>query len=500
VEVALSRRPALLIALGCLLAAPLSPAAAAPTEVQASPEVQVDARSGALLRASAANVMPGERLTITAGRPRGKGFTSLKARDKKRARLVLQKRRPDGTWRKVRVRKFEDKKRLTFSLRALSGDTGFVRLRTIAKVNGRVFGGARLRVPVVKPALVSQPTRLATRTNVTFKTTFSPARHGRPVSLQAYENGAWKSLGEATTDALGQAALAVDAPAHPVWYRVVTPEWNGTGAMATEPVRTALDRVPTVIAHRAGAGAAPEQTIAAVRQALAAGAPAMEIDVQLSKDGVPVIVHDRTLARTTNVEEVFPDRAPWNLADFTLAEIKQLDAGSWFGPQFSGEQIPTLDEVLAEINGRAHLVVEVKSPGDPGNAGIAQALTDELAGGLLGQAAAARKLTFSSFDVAWLQAFATAHPEVPVGVLSTPNPTISQLDAWQVWAEEIHPQYILATKATIDAARARGLGSSVWTVNETSGFQRALDLGADQIITDFPGRLAAVVDPPMPPH
>ena len=100
-----------------------------------------------------------------------------------------------------------------------------------------------------------------------------------------------------------------------------------------------------VVAHRGSSGAAPENTLAAVRLALRQKSDVMENDIQRTADGELVIMHDTTLARTTDVEQVFPARAPWNVRDFTLAEIKQLDAGSWFAPEFAGERVPTLARV-----------------------------------------------------------------------------------------------------------------------------------------------------------
>ena len=84
------------------------------------------------------------------------------------------------------------------------------------------------------------------------------------------------------------------------------------------------------LAHRGARSIAPENTLVAGRKAFEAGADMWEFDVQLTADKKPIVVHDRTLTRTTNVEEVFPDRSCYKVDDFTLAEIKQLDAGSWF--------------------------------------------------------------------------------------------------------------------------------------------------------------------------
>ena len=108
-----------------------------------------------------------------------------------------------------------------------------------------------------------------------------------------------------------------------------------------------------VIAHRGFSGAAPENTIASVRAAINVGADMAEIDVTLTSDGYIVVIHDETLDRTTDGSgEVF---------QFTLAELQELDAGSWFDRSFAGEPIPTLDQVLDEVEGRILLNVEIKS-------------------------------------------------------------------------------------------------------------------------------------------
>ncbi|MGZ5366562.1 glycerophosphodiester phosphodiesterase family protein [Aeromicrobium sp.] len=99
-----------------------------------------------------------------------------------------------------------------------------------------------------------------------------------------------------------------------------------------------------VVAHRGSSGVAPENTLAAIRQAHRQHADVVENDIQRTSDGELVIMHDTNLVRTTDVEKVFPERAPWNVRDFTLVEIKRLDVGSWFDPAFAGERVPTLRE------------------------------------------------------------------------------------------------------------------------------------------------------------
>jgi len=125
----------------------------------------------------------------------------------------------------------------------------------------------------------------------------------------------------------------------------------------------------TLVAHRGASAYAPEHTLDAYRLALQQGADYVEQDLQITKDGVLVCLHDLTLERTTNVEEVFPDRFKlengnkrWYVSDFMLAEIKQLDAGSWFDKKFAGAKVPTWQEAIDLVRGKAGLYPETKGP------------------------------------------------------------------------------------------------------------------------------------------
>ncbi len=130
---------------------------------------------------------------------------------------------------------------------------------------------------------------------------------------------------------------------------------------------------PVNIAHRGASAYAPEHTLTAYRLALEMGADYVEQDLQLTRDRQLVCLHDATLERTTDVEEVFPDRAVtvetdggprrvWPVAAFTLDEVKQLDAGSWFGAEFVGVRVPTLQEAIDLVRGEAGLYMETKDP------------------------------------------------------------------------------------------------------------------------------------------
>jgi glycerophosphoryl diester phosphodiesterase len=132
-------------------------------------------------------------------------------------------------------------------------------------------------------------------------------------------------------------------------------------------------RPKTNVAHRGASAYAPEHTLAAYRLAIEMGADYVEQDLAVTKDGVLICLHDASLERTTDVEELFPDRVStqtiegktrkaWLANDFTLAEIKTLDAGSWFNGKFAGERIPTFDEAIALIRGKAGSFPELKAP------------------------------------------------------------------------------------------------------------------------------------------
>ncbi len=129
----------------------------------------------------------------------------------------------------------------------------------------------------------------------------------------------------------------------------------------------------TNVAHRGASAYAPEHTLAAYQLAIEMGADYVEQDLAVTKDGILICLHDASLERTTNVEELYPDRVStqtiegktrraWLANDFTLAEIKRLDAGSWFNAKFASEKVPTFDEAIALVRGKAGIFPELKTP------------------------------------------------------------------------------------------------------------------------------------------
>ncbi|HEY7062464.1 MAG TPA: glycerophosphodiester phosphodiesterase [Chloroflexota bacterium] len=237
------------------------------------------------------------------------------------------------------------------------------------------------------------------------------------------------------------------------------------------------------MAHRGGAGLAPENTLAACRLALALGVDAVELDVRLARDGVPVALHDATLDRTTG--------AGGRLADWAAADLRALDAGSTFaGRRFPPEPPPTLAAVLALVAGRAGLHVELK--GDPR---VPDRLVAAVAAELRAQRPAADVL-LSSFDWDALRAARRLAPGVPLGALTATWPARSPAALGRLAADGVTwlgLRYAALTPARLAVARAAGLRLGVWTVNHPAALRRAVALGVDAITTDRPDRLLALL-------
>lgn len=238
------------------------------------------------------------------------------------------------------------------------------------------------------------------------------------------------------------------------------------------------------IAHRGASEAAPENTLAALRRAIAADADLVEVDVQRTADGVPVLMHDTTLARTTDVRRRFPHRAPWRVADFRHDEIRTLDAGGWKSPVFAGERVPTLEEALDVLRPSATgLLAELKAPElYPGIVADVAALVGA-APGSADQVAAGR-LVVQSFDVPAMKDLKTRAPWLPVGLLGAP--ARANLPALASWADQVNPRHSAVDAAYVAEVHRLGMGCLVWTVNRRAAMRRALRLGVDGVITNRP--------------
>ena len=259
----------------------------------------------------------------------------------------------------------------------------------------------------------------------------------------------------------------------------------GSTVVVATPAEARPAHDVAVIAHRGSSGAAPENTLAAVELALAHRSDVVENDIQRTADGELVIIHDTTLSRTTDVEEVYPTRAPWNVRDFTLAEIKQLDAGSWFAPEFAGERVPTLAEWVNAVGNRAGMLLEAKAP--ELYPGIEVDLDKELRSlPAFTRALRRGEAVVQSFNHLWLKAYKDRAPDVPVGLLFSGRPTPAEIALAAQWAEQVNPALAAIDEQTVDSVHAHGLAISVWTVNAGADMRRAIDWGVDGIITNYP--------------
>lgn len=279
----------------------------------------------------------------------------------------------------------------------------------------------------------------------------------------------------------------------PQWLPITTAVTNSvqTRTALPEAGRTGW-RVPTVIAHRGASGVAPENTIPAIEAALAQRTGWVEVDVQRSRDGALVLMHDETLDRTTDAPEVFPHRGPWMVGDFTLADLRCLDAGSWFGTPFRRVRIPTLRELLAVLAPPTGLLLEVKDP--LLYPGIEEQLVEELsAGGFLQAALAERRLIVSSFDHRSMRRLASICPALPVGLGYELTPTDAELRNAAGFAAEINADALILDRDLVRRVHALGLALNVFTVNEDRGARAALEFGVDGIIGDYPAQLRSVV-------
>jgi glycerophosphoryl diester phosphodiesterase len=235
---------------------------------------------------------------------------------------------------------------------------------------------------------------------------------------------------------------------------------------------------PLVIAHRGASGTCPENTMAAFRRALEVGAHMIELDVQLTRDDAVVVLHDDTLDRTTT------GLGP--IGALTLARVRELDAGAWFGAAFRGERVPTLDEVLAAIP--LPMNVELKPVGPVAIPLVERTLAAVEAAGALD------RIVFSSFDRAAVEALRAAAPAAVIGVLWSTDPVPAGLAfARRVGARALHLRKEAATPAAIAAAVGAGLETRVWTVNRQDEFARLVADGASGIFTDYPERFLQTV-------
>ncbi|MGW1891863.1 glycerophosphodiester phosphodiesterase [Streptomyces sp. NPDC002004] len=269
----------------------------------------------------------------------------------------------------------------------------------------------------------------------------------------------------------------------------------GTGALFF-PTTTASAQHENVVVvgHRGASAYAPENTLESVDKAHALGIDWVENDVQRTKDGHLVVLHDASLKRTTNVQELYPGRAPWNVRDFTAAEIAKLDAGRWKGPEFAGAHVPTLKDYLNRVDANHQsLLLEIKNP--ELYPGIERDILQELGRDRwLNKQHLDERLIVQSFGVDSVQTVHRLRPDIRTALLGTPS--IAKLPAYSEFVDQINPSDSTVSRSYVslvhafNGAHGRRLQVYTWTVNDAATARRVADYGVDGVISNVPDAVA----------
>ncbi|MGG6314502.1 glycerophosphodiester phosphodiesterase [Paenibacillus macerans] len=233
-------------------------------------------------------------------------------------------------------------------------------------------------------------------------------------------------------------------------------------------------------AHRGAAGYYPENTMLSFAKALELGATGIETDVQMTKDGELVLIHDETLQRTAGSPE-------W-VKDFSLAEIKQREAGSWFHADYAGERIPTLEELLELVSGTDTIVnIELKT-GVVMYPGIEQKVVDAVR-----RYGISERIVLSSFNHYSLVECKKIAPDIRTGILYMEGLYEPWDYAKRIGADALHAYQYALTPELVAEAKAAGVAYHPFTVNDPKVMQALIRAGVAGIITDYPDRLAELL-------
>jgi glycerophosphoryl diester phosphodiesterase len=245
---------------------------------------------------------------------------------------------------------------------------------------------------------------------------------------------------------------------------------------------------PIMIAHRGASGYAPENTPAAFHKAVELGCQMIELDVRLSADQVPVVLHDNTIARTAG--------DPRRVDQLTAAQLQQLDAGGWFAPEFAGERIPTLAEALTLIPDTVVINIEIK----PAGPGQNQLIAEQVLAVIEAHRAESRVLC-SSFSHKVLWALRRRSLKLPLGYLVEGRLYAEHFtEVKALGAQAVILQAQATTPAVVRQAHAYRVKVFPYTVNRPLQMRQLLRRGVDGLLTNYPDRLARVIgqlDPPV---
>jgi len=236
---------------------------------------------------------------------------------------------------------------------------------------------------------------------------------------------------------------------------------------------------PLVIAHRGNSSAAPENTLAAIREAIDLGTDCVEVDIRCTKDGVPVLCHDPTVGRVAG--------GMGNICDLTLDDLHSLDVGSWKGDEYKGEAIPTFEEALLEAREKTRIVAEVKVDCAEQVSQIVRRL--KIRDGL----------TFAAFRLDLLHKIYRRMPDFDVAWVLIAREWLGYNSAQAIeTASEseirvIAPPFSVLSQPSICCAHEMGIVIWTYECDSVEQFERALELGVDGIVTSHPEELMAVL-------
>lgn len=248
-----------------------------------------------------------------------------------------------------------------------------------------------------------------------------------------------------------------------------------------------------IVGHKGASGVAPENTLAAFQKAIDMGADMIEIDVHYTKDGEVVAFHDETVDRTTN--------GTGQVHKMTLAELKELDAGSWFGDheQYRGEQIPTLEEALDLIHGKIELVIDIKSKGHLYYDGFAKHIVE-----IINEKGAKDWTVVQAYDEAYLEEAFEEDSTIQMKKIMMGEEETHIL-AFYINAKSftdhrnmhefygtLNPHFTTLSQRRLFRFKARGYKVFTYVVNEREDMIKMLNMGVDGIITDFPDRMLEI--------
>ncbi|WP_025026423.1 glycerophosphodiester phosphodiesterase [Caldalkalibacillus mannanilyticus] len=229
-----------------------------------------------------------------------------------------------------------------------------------------------------------------------------------------------------------------------------------------------------LIGHRGAAICAPENTLRSFEMAIEMGCKGIELDVQMTKDGEFVVIHDYSVDRTTN--------GSGYVSELTYKEIRQLDAGSWFGLEFAGQKIPSLEEVLTIMPPDALVNIELKKELHEENH------MEEKLVHLLRRSNAIENVVVSSFDHMSIKKVKEIDPEVKTGLLLYSNliDVFAYLEQNQLEVYSIHQTEEFITNKFVQEAHNKGYKVYAYTVNAARAFKKCIDVNVDGVITDDP--------------